>query len=201
MTPGHPPGWAQSLLALFLPARGRDGVLGDLLEEYHEAQAPTRGAPGADRWYVRQVLGFVWRTCLPWGVLVSAVMIARDVYDLAAPTADFRTRAAVTTYLCISLFATGGFIAAWRSRRALSGTAVGAATALMTCVVASVYALTAGQLLLHSAFAADPQAYAPLVAADDIPIVPIVILGTLAGSIGGAAGRTIARGARRIDLA
>ncbi|HEX4568140.1 MAG TPA: permease prefix domain 2-containing transporter [Vicinamibacterales bacterium] len=201
MTRAHPPGWAQSLLALFLPARGRDGVLGDLLEEYHEAQAPARGAAAADRWYVRQVLGFVWRACLPWGVLVSAVMIARDVYDLAAPTEDFHTRAAVTTYVCISLFAGGGFMAAWRSRRALSGTALGATTALMTCAVASVYALTAGQMLLNSAFASDPRAYAPLVEAADIPIVPIVILGILAGSIGGAIGSTVGRGARRIDLA
>jgi hypothetical protein len=176
-------------------------VLGDLLEEYHEAQAPARGAAGADRWYVRQVLGFVWRACLPWGALVSGVMIGRDVYDLALPTHDFHTRAAVTTYLCISLFATAGFMAAWRSRRVLSGTAVGATTALFTCVVASLYALTAGQLLLHWAFAADPRAYAPLVEAADIPIVPIVILGTLAGSIGGAVGRTFARGASRIDLA
>ena len=201
MTPTHPPGWAQSLLALFVPARGRDGVLGDLLEEYHDAQAPARGAAGADRWFVGQVLGFVWRACLPWGVLVSAVMIARDVYDLTAPTADFHTRAAVTTYLCISLFAAGGFVAAWRSRRVLSGTALGATTALMTCVVASVYALTAGQLLLNSAFAADPGTYAPLVETADIPIVPIVILGVLAGSIGGAVGRMFGHGARRIDLA
>jgi len=201
MTPANPPGWAQSLLALFVPACGRDGVLGDLLEEYHEAQLPKRGADAANRWYVRQVFGFVWRACLPWGALVSAVMIARDVYDLALPTANFHTRAAVTTYLSISLFATGGFVAAWRSRRALSGTALGAATALITCAVASVYALTAGQLLLNSAFAADPWAYAPLVETADIPIVPIVILGILAGSIGGVVGRTFSRGARRIDLA
>jgi len=201
MTQAHPPGWAQSLLALFLPARGREGVLGDLLEEYHDAQAPARGAAGADRWYVRQALGFVWRACLPWAVLVSAVMIARDVYDLAAPTADFYTRATVTTYLCISLFATGGCIAGWRSRRALSGTALGATTAVMTCVVASVYALTVGQLLLNSAFAADPWTYASLVEASDIPFVPIVILGVLAGSIGGAVGSAFGRGAKRIDLA
>src|SRR5262249_12373006 len=103
--------------------------------------------------------------------------------------------------LSISLFATGGFVAAWRSRRALSGTALGATTAMMTCVVASVYAVTAGQLLLHSAFAADPRAHGPLVEAADIPIVPILILGVLAGSIGGAIGSTVGRGARRIDLA
>lgn len=200
MTPGQPPGWAQALLALFLPARGRDGVLGDLLEEYHEAQVPARGVAGANRWYVRQMLGFVWRASLPWGVLVSAVMIGRDVYDLAAPTADFHTRAAVSTYLCISMFATGGCIAAWRSRRALSGTVLGAATALMTCIVALTYAMTAGQFLLNSAFAADPRAYAPLVEAADVPLIPIVILGILAGSIGGAVGRTFGR-VRQIDLA
>jgi hypothetical protein len=201
MTPEHPPRWAQSLLSLFVPVRGRDGVLGDFLEEYHDAQVPARGVSGADRWYMRQALGFAWRACLPWAVCVSAVMIARDFYDLALPTAHFQTRAAVTTYVCIALFTVGGFTAAWRSRRALSGMALGAIVALIACVVASLYALTVGQLLLNSAFAADPRTYAPLVATADIPVVPIVILGILAGSIGGAVGKAISRDATRVDLA
>jgi hypothetical protein len=190
-------------VSLFVPAHGRDGVVGDLLEEYNEAQVPERGAAAADWWYVRQALGFVLRACLPWGLLISAVMIARDIYDLAIPTADFHTRASVTTYTCISLFATGGFTAASRSRRALSGTALGGIAAVIACAIASVYALTAGQALLHSAFAANPGAYAALVETADIPIVPIMILGVLAGSIGGAIGQMIRRGSipRRIDMA
>jgi hypothetical protein len=206
MTSPQPPSWAQGLVALFVPARGRDGVLGDLLEEYHETQVPARGARGADRWYGRQAFGFLWRWCLPWGLLVSAIMIARDIYDLTLPTNDFRTRAAVTTYTCISVFAMGGFVAAWRSRRASSGLALGAVAALITCGIATVYALTAGAMLLNTAVAANPQAYAALVEANDVPIIPIIVLGALAGAIGGAIGKAIGRGSlpqppRRVDLA
>jgi hypothetical protein len=172
-----------------VPARGRDGVLGDLLEEYSEAQLPARGARGADMWYLRQTFGFLWRWCLPCGLLVSAILIARDVYDLSFPTADFRTRAAVTTYASISVFAMGGFVAAWRSRRVLSGSVMGAVAALITCAIASLYALTAGAMLLNAASSANPQAYAALVETNDLPVIPIVILGVLAGSVGGAIGR------------
>lgn len=191
MTQAHPPSWAQRLLVLFVPARGRDAVLGDLLEEYREAQFPARGAREADRWYVRQVSGFLWRWCLPWGLIVSAMMIGRDGYDLARPTADFHTRAAVTTYACVSLFAMGGLMAGWRARRALSGTVLGAVAALIACGVITLYALTVGQILLGAAFSSDPKAYAALVETADVPIVPILILGTLAGSVGGGIGRLL----------
>lgn len=191
MTRAHPPGWAQALVSLFVSARGRDGVIGDLLEEYHEAQLPARGAAGADWWYVRQAFAFVWRACLPWGLLVSAVVIARDAYDLALPTANFRTRAAVTTYTCLSMFAMSGFVAARRSRRALSGTALGGVAGTIVCVVAATYALTAGRVLLNAAVARNPLVYAPLVEAADVPIIPILLLGSVAGTIGGGIGRLV----------
>ena len=189
MTTPEPPALAQVLLEFFVPARGRDAVIGDLLEEYQERQVPSRGVTGADWWYVRHTVGFVWRPCVAWALLISGVMIGRDFYDLALPPADFRTRATVTTYTCVSLFVLAGFAAAWRSRRALSGTTLGAIVALIVCVVESLYALTAGRMLLNSAFAAHPQAYAPLVETADIPIVPILALGILAGTVGGAIGR------------
>lgn len=192
----EPPAIAQVLLEFFVPARGREGVIGDLVEEYRDAQVPARGEAGADWWYVRQTLGFLW-PCLTWGLLVSAVMIARDLYDLARPTTDFHTRAEVTTYACVLLFALGGLFAAWRSHRALSGAALGAIVGLMTCAIAVLYALTAGQLLLHTAAAANPEAYAALVETADIPIVPIMIIGIVTGTIGGLAGKLIgSRGSR-----
>jgi hypothetical protein len=189
MTSSQPPAWAQAVLSLFLPARGRNGVLGDLLEEYREAQLPARGAPGANMWYLRQAFGFIMRGSLPWALLACAIFIGRDILDLTLPTNDFHMRAVVTTYASISAFAMGGFVTAWRSRRAWSGTALGAIAAVITAVIATVYALTAGQLLLNAAFAANPRAYAALVRAADVPVVPIIIVGVLAGSIGGGIGR------------
>jgi hypothetical protein len=189
VTSSQPPSWAQSLIALFVPARGRDGVLGDLLEEYHETQLPARGVRRANLWYVRQVFGFAWRWSLPWGLLVSAVFVARDSIDLSMPTADFHMRAAVTSYVSIFVFALGGFSAAWRSHRALSGTALGAIAALITCAVTTLYALTVGAVLLNAAFSANPELYRALVETNDVPIVPILLLGVIAGSIGGAIGR------------
>lgn len=193
MTSPQPPSWAQALLALFVPWRGRDALLGDLLEEYRETQLPARGARGASVWYARQLVGFSGRWCLPWGLAASAIMIARDMYDLSLPTFDFRARAAVTTYACISLFAMAGFVAGWRARRALSGAAVGVGAALIACAVTTLYALTVGALLLHAAYSANPVAYAPLVETADLPLIPILILGTAAGSIGGAVGRLLNR--------
>jgi hypothetical protein len=183
-----PPSWAQGLLALLLPARGRDGILGDLLEEYHEAQLAARGTAGANRWFVRQALGFLWRVSLPWGLLVSAILVGRGILDVAVPTSDFRLRAAVTTWTSISAFGAAGLYAGWRARRVLSGTAVGVFAGIMACVMGTLYALAA-VLLARPTITGDAVAYRGLIEALDVPVVPLLILGTLAGTIGGGIGR------------
>ena len=184
----QPQSWALALLSLFLPARGRDGILGDLLEEYHETQLPARGAAPANRWFVRQMLGFLWRASLPWGLLVSALMVGRDILDVTIPTSDFRLRAAVTTWTCISLFTAGGLYAGWRAQRTLSGTVVGFVAAVIACVISTLYA-SAAVLLARPTITGDALAYRGLVEALDVPVVPILILGVLAGTIGGGIGR------------
>ena len=181
-----PPFW--DLLPLFLPARGCDGILGDLLEEYHETQLAARGSSGANRWFVRQMLGFVGRACLPWGLLVSAIMVGRDILDVAVPTSDFRLRAAVTTWTCISIFGAAGIYAGWRAQRVLSGTAVAVVAAIMTCVISTLYA-AAAVLLTRPTITGNALAYRGLIEALDVPVVPILILGMLAGTIGGGIGR------------
>jgi hypothetical protein len=181
-----PPFW--DLLPLFLPARGRDGILGDLLEEYQETQLAARGTAGANRWFVRQTLGFVWRACLPWGLLLSAIMVGRDILDVASPTSDFHLRAAVTTWASISAFGAAGLYAGWRAQRVLSGTGVAVVAAIMTCAIDTLYGFAA-VLLVRPIITGDALAYRGLFEALDVPVVPILFLGALAGTIGGGIGR------------
>src|SRR5262249_20861791 len=116
------------------------------------------------------------------------------------PTQDLRLRAAVTTWSCIYAFGLAGLYAGWRAQRALSGTAIGFIAGGVTCIVATMFAFAASWLAGPS-LAGNPDAYAALLEARDVPIVPILILGTLAASIGGGIGRALRAGPRRIDLA
>jgi hypothetical protein len=53
----HP--WLERMLLHFLPARDRETISGDLLEEYREEKAPRLGALRANFWYLRQVLSLM----------------------------------------------------------------------------------------------------------------------------------------------
>jgi hypothetical protein len=54
-----PPRWLETLLRWCLPARDRDSISGDLLEEYREAQLPQLGSVRANLWYLRQLISFL----------------------------------------------------------------------------------------------------------------------------------------------
>jgi hypothetical protein len=54
-----PPRWLESLLLTCLPARDRETISGDLLEEYREVQLPRLGPMRANIWYARQLLSFL----------------------------------------------------------------------------------------------------------------------------------------------
>src|SRR5262249_58421274 len=102
----HPPAWAQVLVTLFVPAARRESIVGDLMEEYHEAQVPEHGASSADWWYIRQAAGFLWRAAAPWAGAVGLMLALREAIDATVPTADnFHFRAAVSTYLAFTIFA------------------------------------------------------------------------------------------------
>ena len=58
MIPKAPPRWLEWTLLLFLPARDRETVSGDLLEEYREEQLPRLGTMRANLWYLRQSMSF-----------------------------------------------------------------------------------------------------------------------------------------------
>lgn len=55
----QPPRWAEKLLELLLRADAREGIVGDLREEYVEAMLPQRGRLRANLWYIRHVMSFV----------------------------------------------------------------------------------------------------------------------------------------------
>jgi hypothetical protein len=54
-----PPRWLEALLLHSLPARDREIVSGDLLEEYREVQLPQLGPMRANIWYARQLISFL----------------------------------------------------------------------------------------------------------------------------------------------
>lgn len=77
-----PPRWLESLLLRALPARDRETVSGDLLEEYREVRLPQLGPMRANLWYSRQLLSFLivrsfggapMRALLTWMCVLTAL--------------------------------------------------------------------------------------------------------------------------------
>jgi hypothetical protein len=119
-----PPRWAEFLLRLMLPRADRESVSGDLLEEYRESIVPTLGRR-ADRWYVRQVAGYVWRMTWGWGALIGGILVIRYLFDSLAPvqyTAGVvHPRSAIMSYTLMAAFAFAAGWQAWRSGHVRSG--------------------------------------------------------------------------------
>ena len=190
-----PPRWAEWLLRLMLNRTDRESVSGDVLEEYRDTIVPARGQSAADVWYLRQVAGFMWRATWVWAVLFSGAFVIRQAVDFFIPTHEFYVRSLWTTYTAIALLAATSFWSAWRSGSFIAGIVV---TIVMT-QIAAVLSVTGVTLLL--AIWHDP---ATLKAAADsggieeayvmpfIMIVPALIVGTVAATIGSVA-RTVAR--------
>ena len=59
MTRHGPPWLLERMLRYCLPARDRETISGDLLEEYAEEQIPRIGWLRANIWYLRQVISFL----------------------------------------------------------------------------------------------------------------------------------------------
>jgi hypothetical protein len=112
----NPPVLADAILSLFLKSQDRDCIAGDLLEEYREMIHEGRDRGSADRWYVRQSIGFAWRATWGWATLIAACAVGRFVLDVVVPPQSFYLRALVTTYVAIALYTILGFRAVWRGR-------------------------------------------------------------------------------------
>ena len=112
----NPPAWAEAILCLFLRSEDRDTVSGDLLEEYREAVQAGGDRPAADRAYLRQAAGFLWRATWMWAVLLALLTLGRFALDVFVRPASFHMRSVVDTYLHVAVFLAIGFGAAWRRR-------------------------------------------------------------------------------------
>ena len=185
----NPPARAQALVAMLVPRKTRDSILGDLLEEYRDAQVPERGKTAADRWFIRQALGFLWRTAVVPGALVASVMTGRMLVDAAAPVADTAGRAWITTLATMMIFAFTGFRLGRVTRR-VSGAFV---TALAATVVGTIGAYLAAFLSMGIAGAfvhPGPDAWMGLREGLDVPAHVIAVIGTALACVGAACGRS-----------
>ena len=83
MMPEGPPRWLERTLLLFLSARDRETISGDLLEEYREERLPRSGALRANCWYLRQLVSFASIQILG-GPLLKQALILASLFILAA---------------------------------------------------------------------------------------------------------------------
>ena len=107
--------------------------------------------------------------------------------DWFAPPLNFRTRAAVSTYLGIGLLVASGFCAAWRSRSAVAGTVAGVTTAAMGGFISIVGAV--GLLAMWHG----PQTMMAIRGSGglgEVFTLPLLMIlpGLLLGTVGGIAG-------------
>jgi hypothetical protein len=124
-----PPVWADTWLRLLLPARDRDTVSGDLMEEYRVSVRPQKSELAADAWYIGQVARFAWRQGL-WAMALAALFEARTAWDWFVPTTNFVPRSEMTTLVTIATLLVIGASSTMRTRSFKAGV-VSTATALI----------------------------------------------------------------------
>ena len=190
MTTATPPVSAQDLLALVTSARDRDGVLGDLLEEYSETILPARGRAAANRWYWRQVWSFVWRASSPAGAALGGCLCARLLLDIIAPAALPEMRQTLTACLTLAMFALWGFLTGRRTGRTGSGAVVAVCGAILATAQVMVMALLIAGIA-GPWIRPNPAAWAGLRGGFDQPLVPMLLLGGTIASLGAALGKRL----------
>jgi hypothetical protein len=183
----RPPAWAEATLRLLLRPEDREGVTGDLLEQYQDRLAAGRGRRRAVAWYVRQVAGFAWRTLWVWIVLLSAGHVGRTALDWRVPTHDFTLRSTVTTYFAIAVFASAGLSAAWRSRSPLAGVLAGAVISA-TSAATSLFGSLALLAICHDATMAAIQGSGGLDEMFTLPLI-MIVPATIVAAAGVLAGK------------
>jgi hypothetical protein len=185
----HPPSRAIALISLLAPASRRDSIVGDLLEEYSETQVPRDGQRAADRWFMRQALGFLWSAAAAPGLLLAVLLTLRALWDAVLPVADLSTRAAITTWAAMALFAATGFRSG-RTTRQLTSAMVTALTATAIATIAG-YAMW---LAVIGIVVAVEHGLRPVTADAlreglDIPAHVIAVIGVVLATLGALAGR------------
>jgi hypothetical protein len=193
MTPPspQPAAWAQSWIEMLAPARRRDAVLGDLLEEYHETQVPQHGVAAANRWFKRQAHGFLWSASVLPGGLMGAFIgmgVLRDpaglpLHALALPAAQ----AAAAHYAVPAIFVLAGVRLGMSTRRVDGAFLVAPTVTLMASVIG--FAAAFGAFGIPALVDHSPAAAAALYDGTDIPVqimLPAGIVLTLLGAATGA---------------
>jgi hypothetical protein len=132
-----PPAWADAWLRLLLPARDRETVSGDLMEEYRETVRPMRSRLAADAWYLGQVSRFAWRPGL-WAIFLAAIYISRTAFDWFVPTANFAPRSEATTLVMISTLLVIGASSALRAQSIGAGIVTTASALVMSAVLCTI---------------------------------------------------------------
>lgn len=182
MMPPAPPAWADAWLQLLLPARDRETVSGDLMEEYRENVRPKSSKLAADAWYLGQVGRFAWRQAL-WALVLATVFEARTAYDWFVPTTNFRPRSEVTTYMMISVLLVIGASSTMRTRSFKAGV-VSTLTALIgSAVICSTVTSFMYWNFKSPELIAAVQRSGGLSEVFTLPVV-LIIPGTIVGTIG-----------------
>ena len=163
---------------------------GDLLEEFRENIRPTLGPGATDRWYIRQVMGFVVRSTVVPALLFGGAFVARTALDWLQPPADFHTRSLISTLVAASILLVSGFYASWKNGTILAGGLSGMATTVLATLLSSIGAL--GLLVIWH----DPATLQAIEAGGglgEVFFLPVMLIapGVLLGTIGGAVGAVI----------
>lgn len=121
-----PPRWLETLLRWCLPARDRDSISGDLLEEYREAQLPQLGSVRANLWYLRQLISFLavrsfggstLRASLTWmSVLITLAGIWLGIMEQLLKHPGYAARSVVAAAIATQGLATIFFLM-WHGQR------------------------------------------------------------------------------------
>jgi hypothetical protein len=131
----RPPQLIEKLLRILLPARDKDTVAGDLLEEYREVVLPKRGRLRAHLWYVKQAISLVDGVTL--GLLLGLAFGLWNLFETwINPLAEDTPVALLTFYVpMFAAWAVAAFNVAWRSGRVTHAIRMGVIVALATFVV------------------------------------------------------------------
>ena len=187
-----PPECADALLRLFVTPENVDNVSGDLLEAYRDSVLPRSGQRRADRWYVRQVLGVVWRGTGLWAILFGTAFVARTALAWLAPPETFELRSTVSTALGVAILLVAGARAAWRSGSFLTGSVAGFIIAAFGATISIGGA--AGLLVLwHNP--ATMSAIRQSGGLDEVFLLPLLLMlpGVVVGTVGGIVGAAMKR--------
>jgi hypothetical protein len=115
-----PPRWLERVLLWCLPARDRETISGDLLEEYRDARLPELGPMRASVWYLSQSISFLsvrsfrgspMKASLTWmSVFTAAAGVWLAVMENIQKHAGYAERSAIAACIAIQGLATVLFL-------------------------------------------------------------------------------------------